>query len=153
MKAHPCGTVRIIWRGTTRDAPFLDGGAQIMVGGATTFIAYPIVAPDGEMITNWAARRFVDRTAGFAREDWNRPGKIEDVLPYYADWTIGWIDIPDIITRAEAIFEYPMVDRDPLPRWSFGNVTLLGDAAHPMFPLARTAPRRRFSMPRRSPAR
>src|ERR1700682_1216973 len=35
---------------------------------------------------------------------------------------------------ATQILSYPMVDRDPLPRWSFERVTLLGDAAHPMYP-------------------
>ena len=125
----------LIWRGTTRHAPILSGRAQIMVGGLTTFIAYPIIGADGTVITNWAARRFVDRAAGFAREDWNRPGRAEAVIPHYADWAIDWIDIPDIVSRADAIFEYPMVDRDPLERWSFGHVTLLGDAAHPMVPL------------------
>jgi len=125
----------LIWRGTTRNAPILDGATQIMVGGVQTFIAYPIVAADGSIITNWAARRFVDRSKGFAREDWNRKARPEAVLPHYATWSLDWIDIPDIIGRAEQIFEYPMVDRDPLPRWSFGAVTLLGDAAHPMVPL------------------
>jgi 2-polyprenyl-6-methoxyphenol hydroxylase-like FAD-dependent oxidoreductase len=51
-----------------------------------------------------------------------------------ADWHFDWLDVPQFIRSADAILEYPMVDQDPLPRWSFGRLTLLGDAAHPMYP-------------------
>jgi 2-polyprenyl-6-methoxyphenol hydroxylase-like FAD-dependent oxidoreductase len=67
--------------------------------------------------------------------DWNRRGRVEDVLPWFADWTLGWLDVPGLITGAPQILEYPMVDRDPLPSWGNGRVTLLGDAAHPMYPV------------------
>jgi 2-polyprenyl-6-methoxyphenol hydroxylase-like FAD-dependent oxidoreductase len=39
-----------------------------------------------------------------------------------------------LIRNADFNLSYPMVDRDPLDRWTFGRVTLLGDAAHPMYP-------------------
>jgi 2-polyprenyl-6-methoxyphenol hydroxylase-like FAD-dependent oxidoreductase len=38
-----------------------------------------------------------------------------------------------MIQNANQVFEYPMVDRDPVNRWNFGRVVLLGDAAHPMY--------------------
>jgi 2-polyprenyl-6-methoxyphenol hydroxylase-like FAD-dependent oxidoreductase len=66
--------------------------------------------------------------------DWNRPGRPEDFLEIFADWRYDWLDVPALIRGAERIFEYPMVDKDPVPRWTFGRVTLLGDAAHPMYP-------------------
>jgi len=69
------------------------------------------------------------------REDWNRPGKLADFLPRFEDWNFGWLDVPGVIRSAHAIFEFPMVDRDPLPGWSHGRITLLGDAAHPMYPI------------------
>ena len=63
--------------------------------------------------------------------DWNQPGNLEDFIHYHADWHFDWLDVPDFIRRAAFILEYPMVDRDPIERWTFGRVTLLGDAAHP----------------------
>jgi 2-polyprenyl-6-methoxyphenol hydroxylase-like FAD-dependent oxidoreductase len=67
--------------------------------------------------------------------DWNRRADTATVLKHFPDWRFDWLDIPALIEGAEAIFEYPLVDRDPLPQWSFGRVTLLGDAAHPMYPV------------------
>jgi 2-polyprenyl-6-methoxyphenol hydroxylase-like FAD-dependent oxidoreductase len=67
--------------------------------------------------------------------DWDRTGRVEDVLPWFADWKFGWLDVPALITGAPRIMEYPMVDRDPLPSWGTDRVTLLGDAAHPMYPI------------------
>ena len=69
------------------------------------------------------------------REDWNCEGKLDEFLPAYADWRFSWADVPQIIHDADRVYEYPMIDRDPLLRWSFGRVTLLGDAAHPMYPI------------------
>ena len=73
-------------------------------------------------------------TPQYQARDWNRRGKLEDFLPAMADWHFDWLDVPKFISSADAILEYPMVDQDPLPRWSFGRLTLLGDAAHPMYP-------------------
>ena len=128
----------LIWRGVTESAPFLSGRTQFMAGGRQTFIAYPISKEHferGRSLTNWAARFFVDPSRALPPEDWNRPGRLEDFLPRYEDWRFDWLDIPALIRGAQAIYEFPMVDRDPLPRWTFGRVTLLGDAAHPMYPL------------------
>ena len=69
-----------------------------------------------------------------SRNDWNQPGRVEDFLPFFADWRFDWLDVTRLITTARQIFEYPMVDKDPVPRWTFGRITLLGDAAHPMYP-------------------
>jgi len=59
---------------------------------------------------------------------------IADFMPIYSRWRFDWLDVPELITGADAILEYPMVDKDPVERWTFGRVTFMGDAAHPMYP-------------------
>jgi 2-polyprenyl-6-methoxyphenol hydroxylase-like FAD-dependent oxidoreductase len=66
--------------------------------------------------------------------DWNSGGKIEDFMPIFKDWTFDWLDVPALIRNAQQVLEYPMVDKDPIEQWTFGRVTLMGDAAHPMYP-------------------
>jgi 2-polyprenyl-6-methoxyphenol hydroxylase-like FAD-dependent oxidoreductase len=130
---------RILWRGVTRAAPFLDGHSMIMAGHERQkFVCYPI-SPDadekGLYEINWIAELKFDTASGFNREDWNRPGQLDDFLPRFEGWAFDWLDIPGLIRGAERIFEYPMVDRDSLEHWGAGRVTLLGDAAHPMYPI------------------
>jgi 2-polyprenyl-6-methoxyphenol hydroxylase-like FAD-dependent oxidoreductase len=128
----------VLWRGTTWAEPFLTGRSMFMAGHLPhKFVAYPITdpGPDGRCLVNWIAE--LDRTdEGLTgREDWNRRGSFDDFLPRFVDWRFDWLDVGALIQGADEVFEYPMVDRDPLPRWTFGRVTLLGDAAHPMFPI------------------
>jgi 5-methylphenazine-1-carboxylate 1-monooxygenase len=129
----------ILWRGTSRTAPFLTGRSMIMAGHEfQKFVAYPIAraaATQGEAVINWIAERKFRPDHAWRREDWNRPGALADFLPWFADWRFDWLDVPAVIQSANACFEYPMVDRDPLDRWTFGRVTLIGDAAHPMYPI------------------
>ena len=128
----------LIWRAVSDSVPFLSGRSHIMAGGRQTFVAYPISkrhADRGRALINWIARFFADPTQGFPPEQWNRPGRFEDFLPRYEDWRFDWLDVPALIRGADVVYEFPMVDRDPLERWTFGRVTLLGDAAHPMYPL------------------
>jgi 2-polyprenyl-6-methoxyphenol hydroxylase-like FAD-dependent oxidoreductase len=125
----------ILWRGTSLAAPFLTGASMIIAGHQDQkFVVYPISppGPDGRQRINWAADLAFARS--LRREDWNRRGDPADFLPRFEDWRFGWLDVPDLIRSAEAIYEFPLVDRDPLPRWSHGRMTLLGDAAHPMYP-------------------
>lgn len=129
----------ILWRGATRGKPFLTGRSMIMAGHEyQKFVAYPIsrsAADDGEAEINWIAERKFKPNHSWLREDWNRAGKPDDFLPQFENWNFDWLDVPAIIRGADRCFEYPMVDRDPIPRWTFGRVTLLGDAAHPMYPI------------------
>jgi 2-polyprenyl-6-methoxyphenol hydroxylase-like FAD-dependent oxidoreductase len=133
----PCWNGAILWRATTIAAPYLTGASMVQAGHHDQkFVCYPIRhLPDGRVLTNWIAEMKVDPAQGFAREDWNREVDRARFLPHYESWNWGWLDVPGLIRGAERVFEYPMVDRDPLPRWTDGRVTLLGDAAHPMYPI------------------
>jgi 2-polyprenyl-6-methoxyphenol hydroxylase-like FAD-dependent oxidoreductase len=84
---------------------------------------------------NWVAEVRLGEGARVAPEDWHREARVDDVLPHFSRWQFDWLDVPGLIRGAPRIWEYPMVDRDPLPRWGAGRVTLLGDAAHPMYPI------------------
>jgi 5-methylphenazine-1-carboxylate 1-monooxygenase len=84
---------------------------------------------------NWIAEREFDPSYQWRREDYNRAAKLEEFLPWFEEWKFDWLDVPGLIRNAEYAFEFPLVDRDPLERWTFGRVTLLGDAAHPMYPI------------------
>jgi 5-methylphenazine-1-carboxylate 1-monooxygenase len=128
-----------MWRGVTQEEPFLSGRTMIMAGSnrRAKFVAYPISPlPDeaGCRAINWVAEvRLGHRMA--EPGDWDCRGRAGDVLAHFADWHFPWLDVPGLIQAAPAVYEYPMVDRDPLPRWGTGRVTLLGDAAHPMYPM------------------
>jgi 5-methylphenazine-1-carboxylate 1-monooxygenase len=140
----------MMWRGVTTSVPFLTGRTVAVAGtnADLKFVAYPIsrrAEAQGQALLNWVAEVRLpsgqDSAASADRADWNRGGRAGDVLPWFADWRFGWLDVPALITGAPQILEYPMVDRDPLPfwgqgvPWGHGRVTLLGDAAHPMYPI------------------
>lgn len=129
----------ILWRGVTRAKPFLTGRSMIMAGHEfQKFVAYPIsrsAFDRGEAVINWIAERKFRPDQAWRREDWNRAGQLDDFLPQFESWRFDWLDVPAVIRGAERCFEYPMVDRDPLERWTHGRVTLLGDAAHAMYPI------------------
>jgi 2-polyprenyl-6-methoxyphenol hydroxylase-like FAD-dependent oxidoreductase len=124
------------WRGVTRRKPILGGRSYMRVGSIMTgkIVIYPIVDDvdsEGNQLINWMAEIKRD---SFAQNDWNRPGNLADFFPLYENWRFDWLDVAQMIRDADQILEYPMVDKDPIARWSFDRVTLAGDAAHPMYP-------------------
>ena len=127
----------MMWRGVTRMTGFLSGRSMAMAGTADRkFVCYPIQdLGNGEQRINWIADLALPPEYAWDKQDWNREGHLHDFLPQFDDWQFDWLDIPALINAAEGVWEYPMVDRDPLPQWSFGRVTLLGDAAHAMYPI------------------
>ena len=127
---------RVLWRGTTWAAPYLSGASMFMAGHQSEkFVCYPItpVREDGLQRLNWIAE--LDVPELLDREDWNRAGRLDDFYPVFREWSFDWLDIPGLITNAESVYEFPLVDRDPVESWTVGRVTLLGDAAHPMYPI------------------
>jgi 2-polyprenyl-6-methoxyphenol hydroxylase-like FAD-dependent oxidoreductase len=124
------------WRGVTRRKPILGGRSYMRIGSILTgkIVIYPIVDnidEQGNQLINWMAEIKRDT---FEQNDWNKPGALADFFPLYESWRFDWLDVAQMIRDADQILEYPMVDKDPVARWTFGRVTLAGDAAHPMYP-------------------
>jgi 2-polyprenyl-6-methoxyphenol hydroxylase-like FAD-dependent oxidoreductase len=129
----------VLFRGVTRSAPFLSGRTMVQMGNrAQKFVCYPISRAEhdaGRSLTNWIACVQAGEREALKPEDWNRRADADAFLHRYDGWTFPGLDLRELVRGADEIFEFPMVDRDPLPRWTHGRVTLVGDAAHPMYPI------------------
>ncbi len=127
----------MLWRATSRHEPYLTGRSMFMAGHRPhKFVAYPITEPeDGLQTINWIAELDWTEHGMTGRESWNRVVERSLFDAEFDDWVFDWLDIPALIAEADTVLEFPMVDRDPLERWTHDRVTLLGDAAHPMYPI------------------
>ena len=134
----PVYSENVLYRGTTRMKPFLNGSSMAMIGSMQQkMVVYPIDPTpdaDGNYLINWVGNLKEGKSRLTAR-DWNREADKARLVDIYKEWTFYWLDVPAMINGAKAVYEFPMSDRDPLDRWTFGRVTLLGDAAHPMYPI------------------
>jgi 2-polyprenyl-6-methoxyphenol hydroxylase-like FAD-dependent oxidoreductase len=135
-EGEPVFSGTTMWRGVTKHAPILSGGSHIRVGTVDPgkMVIYPIrddVDGEGRQLVNWVAEVYSDR---YKPAVWTSAGRVEDFIGPFADWRFDWLDVPELFAGAEQIYEYPMSDRDPVARWVFDRVALLGDAAHPMIP-------------------
>src|SRR5277367_178736 len=135
---------RMLWRSSVEDKPYLSGRTMLWAGRADKkFIAYPISKPAllrGKSLINWIAElriRAVDDpdTTPPTKADWTKAVPKSVFAPEFSDWDFGWLSIPKLIEMSGEVYEFPMCDRDPVEQWSFGRMTLLGDAAHPMYPI------------------
>ncbi|MGI1677625.1 MAG: flavin-dependent oxidoreductase [Cellvibrionaceae bacterium] len=144
---------RILWRGVTLAEPFLDGRTMFMAGHQDCkFVAYPITKvlskdstqienfsrssgdKEGKAIINWIAELSVPDWKK-SEQDWNKEVSIDIFADHFKEWDFGWVDVPKIISGSEHVYEFPLSDRNPLSKWTHGNMTLIGDAAHPMYPI------------------
>jgi 2-polyprenyl-6-methoxyphenol hydroxylase-like FAD-dependent oxidoreductase len=129
---------QMLWRGAVETEPFLGGDVMVMIGtNDLKAVVYPIgreAADRGRSLVNWVAERRIGKDAPRGQESWNKLGDKADFAPYFHNWRFSWLDVPRLFTETQEVFEFPMVDRDPVAQWSFGRVALLGDAAHPMYP-------------------
>jgi 2-polyprenyl-6-methoxyphenol hydroxylase-like FAD-dependent oxidoreductase len=129
---------RTLWRAVTLGPPFLSGRSMVAIGAdGWEVVAYPIAKSEeerGRARINWVLRVKTAADGALPEQDWGRTARAEEILGTFATFVFDFLDVPALIREAEVIYQYPQVDRDPLPTWDFGRVTLLGDAAHPMHP-------------------
>ena len=131
---------QLLWRAAVDADAFLDGLTMVIAGHFhQRIIAYPVArAAGGKLLTNWICQMTVTEAAP-QREDWNRRVARDKVLAAFSGWRFPWLDVPTLVEQSPDIFEFPMVDRDPISTWTCGRVTLIGDAAHPMQPIGSQA--------------
>ena len=139
QEGPPIWNGRILWRGITKSDAFLSGRTMIMAGHEILkFVCYPISKePDAT-----ANSRSTGSPSGTCRRPISGGARIttapqssKNSLPWFKDWKFDWLDVPGLIRNCPQAYEYPLVDRDPIPQWTFGLTTLMGDAAHPMYPI------------------
>ena len=128
-----------MWRGVTIGPPFLSGRTMVMAGHfARRVVVYPIsrrLEQEGKALINWVAEYKTADDQPMPPQDWEHRAPAAEPLEPFTSYVFEFLDVPSMIRSADTIYRYPMVDRDPLPTWNFGRVTLLGDAAHPMYPV------------------
>ena len=128
-----------MWRGVTLARPFREGKNMIVAGPFVhRVVVYPISSAraQGELVeVNWVAEKRVDKSQAMPKQDWEHQVAKEEVLAAFGGFEFPFLSMSALINEADTIFKYPMVDRDPLSTWNTGRVTLLGDAAHPMYPV------------------
>ena len=128
----------VMWRGMTWGKPIRSGASFVGLGThRQRVVFYPISHPDpktGRSMINWIAEVTIDNSEGWKQSGWFRQVPVSDFAHHFDGWVWDWLDVPALIGGAEAVFENPMIDRDPVPTWRDGPVALLGDAAHAMYP-------------------
>jgi 2-polyprenyl-6-methoxyphenol hydroxylase-like FAD-dependent oxidoreductase len=138
---HPNQPLRyggqLMWRNSTRRPALLDGRTAVIVGHRDQkLVAYPMSPPDseGRVLLNWLVERATGNEVP-PREEWNRRVATRSIEEHFSSWRFDWLDVPELLAEAGEVFEFPKVDRDPLPAWTHQRVTLVGDAAHPITPV------------------
>jgi 2-polyprenyl-6-methoxyphenol hydroxylase-like FAD-dependent oxidoreductase len=129
----------VMWRGASYGPPIRSGASFTLVGSLEQrFVHYPISTVDpatGHQLQNWIAELTFDPAEGLSGSDWNKAVDVARFLPAFEGWDFEWLDIPALVRAAPTVWEFPMVDRDPVDRWVDGRTCLIGDAAHVMYPV------------------
>lgn len=137
-EGRPLFSGMVTFRGSTLAPPYLGGESMIIVGDRRQrLVSYPISRQaqlQGESHINWIAA-FPSADGGY-EESWTNLADPMELAEHYRDWKFDWLDIPALLEATDKVLAFPVYDRDPLPRWTFGRVTLLGDAAHPLIPVS-----------------
>ena len=137
-EGDPLWNGAILWRGLTAASPFRTGASMVMIGhDKQRFVSYPISQKDrrGNAKINWIAELKFNPEKKYMKSDWSKKVDKSKFIGSFTDWFFEWINPLSLISETSSIYEYPMVDRDPLEKWTFGRTTLLGDAAHPTYPV------------------
>ncbi len=137
-EGDPLWNGAILWRGLTTASPFRTGASMVMIGHDTQrFVSYPISQKDnhGNAKINWIAELKFNPEKIYMKSDWSKKVDKSKFIGSFKEWSFEWINPLSLISETSSIYEYPMVDRDPLEKWTFGRTTLLGDAAHPTYPV------------------
>ena len=137
-EGDPLWNGAILWRGLTTASPFRTGASMVMIGHDTQrFVSYPISQKDshGNAKINWIAELKFNPEKIYMKSDWSKKVDKSKFIGSFTEWSFEWINPLSLISETSSIYEYPMVDRDPLEKWTFGRTTLLGDAAHPTYPV------------------
>jgi 2-polyprenyl-6-methoxyphenol hydroxylase-like FAD-dependent oxidoreductase len=137
-EGSPVYSENVLYRGASKMKGFLNSTSMVMIGHlGQKMVAYPIANKpdeDGNYLINWVANLREGKSKLTAR-DWNREADKQRLVDIYKNWNFDWLNVPEMIGKAEKVYEFPMSDRNPLDKWTEGRVTLLGDAAHPMYPI------------------
>ena len=137
-EGEPLWNGAILWRGVTTATPFRTGASMVMIGHDTQrFVSYPISEKNihGQAKINWIAELKFNPENQWSKSDWKKKVDKSKFIDSFLDWSFDWINPLKLISETTSIYEYPMVDRNPLQNWTFERITLLGDAAHPTYPV------------------
>jgi salicylate hydroxylase len=126
--SRPVFSGSVAYRGLVehaRIAPWPTAAWQMWLGKAKHFLAFPVRA--GELV-NYVG--FVPADAEM-KESWSAPGDPAVLRREFMGWDPR---IERLLGEVHTTFRWALYDREPLPTWTRGRLTLLGDAAHPMLP-------------------
>ena len=133
-----CYEGTMMFRGSVETDQIGDGRTMVIAGDHDVkFVTYPIserMRQRGRALTNWVAEVRHSTPRHIEDADWRRGATLDFIKPFH-NFFMHDMNLIEIIKKTKVVTEYPMVDRNPLSSWVKGNVALLGDAAHPMYPI------------------